>query len=95
MGAGQSREAGGCVGMSPLQKTKMETPWHIAFICTSIRERVNIESDLSDDQETQLKNLLKKHVNIFFKSDIDIEDCQLIKQRIELENKIPFKLFQA
>ena len=52
---------------------------------------IHIETELSELQTNQLKNLLKKHVDVFSKNDADIGDCQLIKQRIDLENTTPFK----
>lgn len=52
---------------------------------------VTIETTLTQDQDTQIRNLLLKHQDIFSKSDTDIGHCKLMKHRIDLINDTPFK----
>lgn len=52
---------------------------------------IHIASDLDQEQDTKLRDVLAKHVEIFSKSDTDIGNCDLIKHRIDLIDPIPFK----
>ena len=54
-------------------------------------EEVTIESKLTQGQTIQIKELLRKHKDIFAKDDSDIGRCNVIKHRIDLLDNTPFK----
>lgn len=57
----------------------------------NIFENVHIETNLSREQNTQIRELLMKHKNIFSTSETDIGHCDKIKHRIDLIDPVPFK----
>jgi hypothetical protein len=56
-----------------------------------IFEEVHIESNLTKEQDTQIRELLLKHQEIFAKNDNDIGHCDRVKHRIDLIDDTPFK----
>ena len=56
-----------------------------------IFKSVNIESTLTQDQSNKIKELLRKHKDIFAKNDTDIGNYNVIKHRIDLMDNTPFK----
>ena len=55
----------------------------------------NLEIDrdkvLNEKQKDELKDLLRKHQNIFSTGETDIGQCNLVKHRVDLEQDISFK----
>ena len=60
-------------------------------IYSNIFDLIHIGTDLTPEQDIQLRNLLAKHENIFSKHENDIGYCDLIKHRIDLSDSNPFK----
>lgn len=56
-----------------------------------ILEEIHINSDLTNEQDIQRKELLEKRRAIFSTSDTVIGKCDLFKHRIDLTNDVPFK----
>ena len=56
-----------------------------------IWKEVHLNLTLPTEEQLQLKELLKKHEDIFSRSETDIGHCDLIKHRIDLTDEIPFK----
>ena len=56
-----------------------------------IFEEIHIDSKLPSEQRERVEALLKKHVDVFSKTDTDIGDCDFIKHRIDLIDDTPFK----
>ena len=57
----------------------------------NILEEIHIETNLPEDQEAQIKELIMKHKDIFSKDDTDIGLCEGVKHRIDLLDETPFK----
>lgn len=58
---------------------------------SKIFDQIHIESTLTEEENTQLNELLQKHLDIFSKDDTDIGTCDKIKHRIDLVDDVPFK----
>lgn len=56
-----------------------------------IFDEIHIDSNLTPEQNEQVKSLLLQHVDVFSKDDSDIGDCDMIKHRIDLLDDTPFK----
>ena len=57
----------------------------------NVLDDIHIETNLTEEQTTQIKEILTKHKEIFSTSDIDIGLCNRVKHRIDLIDHIPFK----
>lgn len=56
-----------------------------------IFEEIHIDSSLPPEQKEYVEALLKKHIDVFSKTDSDTGDCDMIKHRIDLIDDTPFK----
>ena len=58
---------------------------------SNIWDSIHMGEGLEEEEEEELKDLLRSYEDIFSKGDTDIGHCDLFKHRIELHNETPFK----
>ncbi|KAH3851362.1 hypothetical protein DPMN_093842 [Dreissena polymorpha] len=58
---------------------------------TTVLNQINIDQDLNPSQHEELMKILEVHKGIFSTSETDIGSCDIMKHRIELIDKTPFK----